>query len=116
MRFSSNAERSFTDVPVVVLVTQGSASASEIVAGALQDYGRAVVLATQSFGKGPVQTIIPLSDGPGLRLTTAKYFTPKGRSIHGNGITPHILAEGPQTTAVNTTAENPNPTPPVSQP
>jgi carboxyl-terminal processing protease len=72
-----------------------------------------VVLGTQSFGKGSVQTIIPLSDGSGLRLTTAKYFTPKGRSIHGKGITPDIVVDGPKTTALATTGESPNPTPPV---
>ncbi|MDX1424707.1 MAG: S41 family peptidase [Kiloniellales bacterium] len=80
-------------LPIVVLINGGSASASEIVAGALQDHGRAIVMGTKSFGKGSVQTIIPLSGSGAMRLTTSRYYTPSGRSIQATGIVPDIVVE-----------------------
>jgi carboxyl-terminal processing protease len=85
-------------VPMVVLVNGGSASASEIVAGALQDHGRAKVMGTQTFGKGSVQTIMPLGNNTAIKLTTARYFTPKGRSIQALGVTPDVMVEDPTDT------------------
>ncbi len=89
------------DFPMVVVVNRGSASASEIVAGALQDHQRAVLVGTTTFGKGTVQTVIPLNDGSGLRLTTARYFTPKRRAIDGVGMTPDIVVEPPKPTTTS---------------
>jgi carboxyl-terminal processing protease len=94
-RFTANGKKAHTGFPIVLLVNGGSASASEIVAGALQDWGGALLVGSRTFGKGSVQTIIPLSDGAGLRLTTARYFTPKGRSIDGTGLEPEtVVAAG----------------------
>lgn len=97
------------EYPMIVLVNQGSASASEIVAAAMQDWGKAVILGKTTFGKGSVQTILPLSDGSGLRLTTAKYYTPRGESIHSVGVKPDIVVEPKPITADEEPKEPPSP-------
>jgi len=93
MKMYAHPQGTIFPYPLVVLINGGSASASEIVAGAIQDHGRGILLGTQTFGKGSVQTIFSLKDGAGLRLTTARYFTPNGRSIQAKGITPDITVK-----------------------
>ncbi|MBF0456816.1 MAG: S41 family peptidase [Nitrospirae bacterium] len=91
--FFTEGDGKYEKLPMVVMVNEGSASASEIVAGAMKDWNRAIVLGTTTFGKGSVQSVLPLSDGSGLRLTTARYYTPKGTSIQNTGITPDIVVK-----------------------
>ena len=91
MEFRTRTDDTLHGLPLVVLINEGSASASEIVAGAIQDYRRGVIIGMKSHGKASVQTIFPLKDGSALRLTTSKYFTPLGRSIHGEGIPPDVV-------------------------
>lgn len=98
MHFNATASNPGEDIPLVVLINGGSASASEIVAGALQDRGRAVIMGTDSFGKGSVQTVLPLNNDRALKLTTALYYTPSGRSIQAQGIVPDIHVERAQLT------------------
>jgi carboxyl-terminal processing protease len=93
LKFTATPGDILNGAPMVVLVNSGSASASEIVAGALQDHKRAVIMGTKTFGKGSVQTILPVSNGAALKLTTARYYTPEGRSIQAAGIVPDIITE-----------------------
>ncbi|MFV0276254.1 MAG: S41 family peptidase, partial [Parahaliea sp.] len=98
-RYEAQANDASGGIPLVVLINGGSASASEIVAGALQDHHRAVIMGTNSFGKGSVQTVLPISESRAVKLTTALYFTPSGRSIQASGIEPDIQVERAQVTA-----------------
>lgn len=101
LKFFADAKIPILDLPMAVLINEGSASGSEIVAGALQDYKRAEIIGTKSFGKGSVQTVIPLSDGSALRLTTSKYFTPLDKVIHGKGVIPDIVVENKEKEGAN---------------
>ncbi|MDC1285008.1 S41 family peptidase, partial [Gammaproteobacteria bacterium] len=93
LKYSAGTPDKLQGLPVVVLINEGSASASEIVAGALQDHKRATLVGSKSFGKGSVQTVLPLQENAALKLTTARYFTPLGRSIQNSGIVPDIAIE-----------------------
>jgi carboxyl-terminal processing protease len=90
-KYTATKEGTWSDFPIVVMVNAGSASAAEIVAGALQDHNRAIIIGQRTFGKASVQTILPMDDGYALRLTTARYYTPSGRSIQARGIEPDIV-------------------------
>lgn len=105
LEYSAAPDDLLKGAPIVVLVNGGSASASEIVAGALQDHKRAIIMGTKTFGKGSVQTILPISNGGALKLTTARYYTPKGRSIQAEGIVPDIITEQAKVTHTDTDQE-----------
>ncbi len=105
LRFNATPDDILDDAPMVVLVNQGSASASEIVSGALQDHKRAIIVGSRTFGKGSVQTILPLSNGTAVKLTTARYYTPSGRSIQAEGIEPDIALDPVRVSAVESSFE-----------
>ena len=101
LKFTAKPTEVFKNIPIIVLVNGGSASASEIVAGALQDHKRAIIMGERTFGKGSVQTILPMSDETALKLTTARYFTPSGRSIQASGIEPDMIVKNIQFNVTN---------------
>jgi carboxyl-terminal processing protease len=105
LRFNATPDDILNAAPLVILVNQGSASASEIVSGALQDHRRAIIVGTPTFGKGSVQTILPLSNGTAVKLTTARYYTPSGRSIQAEGIKPDIELEQVRISAVESSVD-----------
>ncbi|MDO8730103.1 MAG: S41 family peptidase [Candidatus Omnitrophota bacterium] len=113
--FRSKPDHPSLDFPIVVLVNNGSASASEIVAGALRDHGRAILMGTKTFGKGSVQTVIPLRDGSAVRLTTSIYYTPSGQAIHGKGLQPDVVVEPVPPPASAREAEEQGEPPPVAK-
>ena len=102
LRYSASGADAISGVPIVVLVNEGTASASEIVAGALQDNGRAIIMGTNTFGKGSIQTILPLDNEKAIKLTTARYFTPSGKSIQAAGIVPDIWVARSKVTPIKT--------------
>ena len=102
LKYNATGNDATNGVPIVVLVNEGTASASEIVAGALQDHGRAIVMGTNTFGKGSIQTILPLNNEKAIKLTTARYFTPSGKSIQAEGIVPDIWVDRSKVTPIKT--------------
>ena len=105
MRYSATPDDVLGGAPIIVLVNGGSASASEIVAGALQDHKRAIIMGSATFGKGSVQSILPLDNVTALKLTTARYYTPSGRSIQAEGIVPDVVLDSVKVTPVDSDVE-----------
>ena len=95
LRFSARTRRAYTTIPILILVNRGTAAGAEIMAAALQDWGRTKLIGTPTFGRSSIQTIVPLPDGSALRLTTARWFSPKRRSVEGKGLTPDIPVAPP---------------------